>query len=129
MTEEDNKNVETYEKINKSDSYAIEKALVAHMECNQDRPLCLYDFTLKSIMLDYQAFSLKDFSQIDVDQSYFYGDDYSTPTGETFIPLTSKSPVQIEETKEWSSNTAGFTDSLLEPQEPQEVSEFRKRKN
>ena len=49
-------------------------------------------------MIDYQAFSIKDFSQILVDQTYFYGEDYSKPSNEEFIPKSKPSSLkQIEE--------------------------------
>jgi len=38
--------------------------------------LCLYDFTIRNTMIDYLAFRIKDFSQIILDQTYFYGQDY-----------------------------------------------------
>jgi hypothetical protein len=81
------------------------------VECDAETPLCLYDFTLKTIMIDYQAFSIKDFSQILVDQTYFYGDDYPKPSMEVFIPISKPNsrPKQIEESKD-------------EKQQPQEVS-------
>lgn len=40
------------------DSYALEKAVVQHFDCSEEYPLCLYDFTLKQMMIDYQAFSM-----------------------------------------------------------------------
>lgn len=36
----------------KDDSYGLERALVKHYDCDLQRPLCLYDFTLKTIVLD-----------------------------------------------------------------------------
>lgn len=62
-------------------------------------------------MIDYQAFSIKDFSQILVDQTYFYGDDYPKPSKEEFIPISKpcSRPKQIEESKD-------------QKQQPQEVS-------
>ncbi len=50
--------------------------MVKHIDCDEKKPLCLYDFTIRSIMIDYLAFRINDFSQIMVDQSYFYGEDY-----------------------------------------------------
>lgn len=35
------------------DSYALEKAVVQHFDCSEEYPLCLYDFTLKQMMIDY----------------------------------------------------------------------------
>ena len=81
------------------------------MECDAETPLCLYDFTLKTIMIDYQAFSIKDFSQILVDQNYFFRDAYPEITMEVFIPINKPNsrPKQIEESKDQN-------------QQPQEVS-------
>jgi hypothetical protein len=68
------------------------------MECDAETPLCLYDFTLKTLLIDYQAFSIKDFSQILVDQTYFYGEDYPKPSNEEFIPKSKPSYLkQVEE--------------------------------
>ena len=74
FTEEELKNIETYEKTNKEvDSFALEKAMVTHYDCNPNRPTCLYDFTMKVLMFDYQAFSIKDFdADKEVIYDYFY---------------------------------------------------------
>ena len=53
---------------------------------------------MKTLMIDYQAFSIKDFGQILVDQTYFYGDYYPKPYNEEFIPKNKTSCLkQIEE--------------------------------
>jgi hypothetical protein len=48
--------------------------MVEHYSCDQENPLCLYDFTLKTIMSDYFVFSIKDIGYDDTIQDYFYGD-------------------------------------------------------
>jgi len=72
--------------------------MVKHIDCDEKRPLCLYDFTIRSIMIDYLAFRINDFSQIMVDQSYFYGEDYPATAENQLIPFM-KSNLE-EETKQ-----------------------------
>ena len=45
--------IKTYEKQNKEDAFALEKAMVQYYDCDSNRPTCLYDFTMKVIMFDY----------------------------------------------------------------------------
>lgn len=37
---------------NREDAYALEKAMVQIYDCDESWPICLYDFTLKSLLLD-----------------------------------------------------------------------------
>jgi hypothetical protein len=37
----------------KEDSYGLERALVRHYNCDRSRPICLFDFTLKTLVLDF----------------------------------------------------------------------------
>lgn len=47
--------------------------MVCHYDCDPERPTCLYDFTMKVIMFDYQAFSIPDLKEgIDIIENYFY---------------------------------------------------------
>jgi hypothetical protein len=46
--------------IKKPDCYALEKAIVSCYECDKSRPVCLYDFTVKSIVLDQMVYSIVD---------------------------------------------------------------------
>jgi len=60
---------------NKKDSFALEKAMVKYCHCDKNKPTCLYDFTMKVIMFDHQAFRIPDITYdncTDVKQDYFY---------------------------------------------------------
>jgi hypothetical protein len=60
---------------NNEDPYAHEKAMVRNTECDEDSPLCLYDFTLKAIMLDHLPLSVSKFDMDSVIVDYFYPSD------------------------------------------------------
>lgn len=49
--------------------------MVKYFDCDPNRPTCLYDFTIKNIMFDYQAFSIRDFNwEKDVIEDYFFSE-------------------------------------------------------
>jgi hypothetical protein len=48
--------------------------MVEHYSCDQESPICLYDFTLKTIMSDYFVYSIKDIGYNDTIHDYFYSD-------------------------------------------------------
>ena len=37
---------------NREDPYALEKEMVRNFDCDESWPICLYDFTLKNLLLD-----------------------------------------------------------------------------
>lgn len=76
----------------KEDSYGLERALVRHYNCDRSRPICLFDFTLKSLVLDFQAFRIPDLKGYNQDeriiQDYFYSDfTLPEPTKRPDVPI------------------------------------------
>jgi hypothetical protein len=60
------------EENRKDDPNAHEKAMVRHISCDGKNPLCLYDFTLKAVMLDHLPLSIPDLESEVIIEDYFY---------------------------------------------------------
>jgi len=46
--------------------------MVRHISCDGKNPLCLYDFTLKAVMLDHLPLSIPDLEEVVIIEDYFY---------------------------------------------------------
>ena len=49
--------------------------MVRNKSCDGDSPLCLYDFTLKAVMLDHLPLSMPDLGEEVIIEDYFYPSD------------------------------------------------------
>lgn len=48
--------------------------MVKYYDCDPERPICLYDFNLKTLMADQSVLSIKD--SIDINWDYHYSSDF-----------------------------------------------------
>lgn len=63
------------------DRFGLERAIVKHYDCDLQRPICLYDFTLKNLMLDFLVFRVNDIDSYQhsiLITDYFYSDKPAT---------------------------------------------------
>ncbi len=66
----------------KDDSYGLERSLVKNFDCDLQRPVCLYDFTLKTLVLDFQVFRIKDYKSYSQNENIiqdYFDDNYTRP--------------------------------------------------
>jgi hypothetical protein len=54
----------------------MERAIVKNITCNKSDPLCLYDFTLKTMFNDFQVLSIEGFTYQDTNKDYFYKEEH-----------------------------------------------------